>query len=124
MMTKILIVEDDEKIVCALTMRMKSLGYDVISAFDPIRGMSYVVKENPDLVILDLSMPAGGGLALAKRMRQNAKYVAIPIIVITASKQDEPRQKAKEFGIEYYLEKPFDHAELAEAVKNSLQFQN
>ena len=61
---KILVVDDDEDVVKALKIRLRSNGYDVFSASDPIQGVSMVRKENPDLIILDIRMPAGGGFSL------------------------------------------------------------
>lgn len=115
-MKKIMIVDDDEKIVFALSIRLKSQGYEVMTALDPAIGYSKILENKPDLVVLDINMPAGGGLAMAERIIQKETLKNIPIIVISASSKAEYKEKAKTLGVKFYLEKPFDAQELLNTV--------
>ena len=112
---KILIVEDDEKIALALALRLKSAGYETSTAFDALTGVSEAVKFRPDLVLLDISMPAGSGFEVAERMR-SAMPSFTPIIFLTASKQPGLQERAQELGAVGYFEKPYEAEALLTAV--------
>ena len=90
---KILIVEDDAKILLSLTVRLRSAGHEVATAQDGVSGTAAAVKEKPDLVLLDVSMPAGDGFKVAERMQQNAATVGTPVIFMTASRKPGIRQR-------------------------------
>ncbi len=120
-MKKVMIVEDDRFIVDALTARLKAEGYQVNYALDPVIGLSVIVREKPDVVIIDLNMPAGGGFLMAERVIRHPDLGRIPFIVITASKLPQSREKATSLGIKHYLEKPFKTEELLEALQECLR---
>lgn len=120
-MKKILIVEDDQKIALALSVRLKAHGYEVFAAFDALAGLSQSQKHLPDLVILDISMPAGNGFELAARMQSLVPTIGTPIIFITASHRPEFRSKAQELGAAAFIEKPFKDGELIAAVQQALK---
>jgi CheY-like chemotaxis protein len=105
---KVLIVEDDKKISLALGVRLRANGYEVLQAFDGLQGFVQATKQRPDVVVLDLSMPAGGGLSVAARMRDMIDLAAVPIIFMTASKRPDLIEEAKKYGAIGLLEKPFD----------------
>jgi DNA-binding response OmpR family regulator len=116
---KVLIVEDDEKIALALALRLKSAGYETSTASDAISGVSSVLNLRPDLVLLDISMPAGSGFTVAERMR-TASSKRTPIIFLTASKQPGFRERALELGAAGYFEKPYEAEALLTAVHQHL----
>lgn len=113
---KILIVEDDEKIARALSLRLKSAGYDTTTASDALSGVNTAVKLRPDLVLLDVSMPAGDGFSVAERLGALLP-VRPPIIFLTASKQNSFRRRAEELGAVAYFEKPYESDALLAAVQ-------
>ena len=119
-MKKILIVEDDRKIAMALVVRLKANGYEVIAAFDAMAGVEMAVKHLPDLVILDISMPAGSGFDVAERIRDLAPTAGTPIIFITASHRPEFVTRAAEMGAVAFIEKPFHDGELIADVRHAL----
>jgi DNA-binding response OmpR family regulator len=80
---KILIVDDERDIVKALMIRLKNSGYDVVSAFNGVEGVSMAYGEKPDLIILDIRMPAGSGLSVAEQLKRSTHTRAIPIIFLT-----------------------------------------
>jgi two-component system chemotaxis response regulator CheY len=119
-MSKILIIEDDKKISMALGVRLKSKGYDIHAAFDGSQGVSAAVNNAPDLIILDISMPAGGGLLVAERLRNLVNTAATPIIFITASKEPGLETKARALGASDFIEKPFKASVLLAAIERAI----
>jgi CheY-like chemotaxis protein len=116
---KILIVEDDRKIGLSLSLRLDSVGYEALLAQDALFGVTMAVKNQPDLVILDISMPAGDGFQVAERVRALVR-LEMPIIFLTASKQPSFRAKATELGAAGFFEKPFKSHELLAAIEAAL----
>lgn len=115
-MKKILIVEDDVDINKALRIRLKAAGYDVCSAEDGLQGLGTAVRERPDVMVLDISMPAGDGFSIVERIRDYTDLPKVPFIVLTASKRTDLREKAKELGAAGYFEKPYESGALIEAI--------
>jgi DNA-binding response OmpR family regulator len=118
-MKNILIIEDDRKIAMALTLRIKSAGYEATTAYDTLSGVNAAIKNPPDLVLLDICLPVGNGFTVAEEI-QTLVRTPIPIIFITASKQPGFRQKASELGAAGYFEKPYEAEELLAAIQNAL----
>ena len=119
-MKKILIIEDDQKIAFALSVRLKANGYATWIAGDGITGLKMAVAHRPDLVLLDVSLPAGNGFCVAEQLHQMPKTRQIPIIIATASKDPELRQKAIELGVRGLVRKPYDSEQLIEVVQHTL----
>jgi len=117
---KILLVEDDKKLALALSLRLQAKRYDVKIAYDAMGGVMAASKEKPDLVVLDISIPAGGGFTVAQRMKNLAATAGTPIIFLTASNDPAHRERARELGAAAFLEKPYDIEELLEAIKRAL----
>ncbi len=117
---KIMIVDDEPEIIKGLTMRLKANDYEVISAMDGMQATTLAVREQPDLLILDVGMPAGDGHVVAERLRANTVTMHMPIIMLTARTADEDRMQAMKNGVDLYLNKPFKPEELLEAVASCL----
>ena len=118
-MKKILIIEDDRKIAMALALRLKTNGYETSVAHDALTGLASAVKLKPDLVLLDISLPAGNGFGVAERIQAMVPAFT-PIIFLTASKRSENRRLAKELGAAAFFEKPYDAQELLGAIQQTL----
>jgi DNA-binding response OmpR family regulator len=118
-MKKILIVEDDQNIAKAQAIRLKHAGYEVSVAPDALTGVEIALKNQPDLVLLDISLPAGNGFTVAERIRTLIPR-ATPVIFITASKQPGLREKAKELGAAAFFHKPYEPDDLLGAVQLAL----
>lgn len=116
---KVLIVEDDEKIALALSLRLRSAGYDTCTAPDAVSGVHSALSLSPDLVLLDISLPAGSGFTVAEQVRRSAS-AKTPIIFLTASKQPGFRERALELGAAGYFEKPYEPEALMTAVHQHL----
>ncbi len=117
---RILVVDDEPDIVRSVCMRLTAAGYETLSAMDSLQATNLAIKERPDLVILDIGMPAGGGHVVVERLRENANTFATPVIYLTARTTAADYQKAREGGVEKYLTKPFDSGELLAAVEEVL----
>lgn len=118
---KILIVDDERDIVKALTIRLKASGYDVVTAFDGAQGVFMAHKEQPDLIILDIRMPAGDGFSVAERLKRSTHTFTIPIIFLTGSPERNAEERATKVGARFYIKKPYDPEELLDAVRRALQ---
>jgi CheY-like chemotaxis protein len=121
-MSTILVVEDDSKISLAMSMRLKSVGYNVVTAQDVPSALMVARKEEPDLALLDISIPGGDGFVVAERLRDKILVKHVPIVFITASKQDGLREKAKKLGAAAFLEKPFKASQLLQAIDDAMIF--
>ena len=116
---KILIVEDDRKIAMALTLRLRAGGQDVLLAYDAVTGLDSAIKNQPDLVLLDIGLPAGNGLVVAERIQILVPRLT-PIIFLTASRQPGLREEAIALGAAGFLEKPYNSENLLTTIENAL----
>jgi len=118
-MKTILIVEDDMMIAKALAIRVKSVGYKAIIAYDAVSAVSMARKNQPDLVLLDINLPAGDGFLVAERITTQVPTM-IPIVFLTASKQPGFRERAKSLGAVAYIEKPYESKKLLKTIADAL----
>src|SRR5258708_2314732 len=116
-MKKILIVEDDEKIALALTIRLKAHGYTTWVAGDAVMAIAAAVHNRPNLILLDIALPGGSGLTLAEQFREVPESRQTPIILTTASQDPDLHKKALALGTSGVLRKPFDAEELASMIQ-------
>jgi DNA-binding response OmpR family regulator len=119
-MKTILIVEDDQKIALALQVRLKANRYAVSIASDAIQGANLGRTTKPNLILLDISMPAGNGFELAETFQKMPETKGTPIIVITASKSPELLQRVMDIGAVGLFEKPFDTEKLLYSIEHEL----
>jgi DNA-binding response OmpR family regulator len=119
-MSKILVVEDDKAIALALSVRLKAHGHEVSVSYDAMGGLIQARQNKPDLVLLDIGMPAGGGFGLAEKMQNLPGVAGTPFIFLTASSKPEYRTRAMELGAAAYFSKPFDSKALLDAIENTL----
>ncbi len=119
MTTRILIVEDEPAMVAGLRDNFEYEGYEVISANDGVEGLGLAIKENPDLVVLDVMMPRMSGLDVCKQLK--ARRPALPIIMLTARGQEIDKVVGLELGADDYVTKPFSIRELMARVKAVLR---
>jgi DNA-binding response OmpR family regulator len=115
-MKKILIVEDDQKIAMALSIRLKANGYNPTVAPDAIAGASQARVFKPDLILLDISMPGGNGFQLAETLLRMPETNGTPFVFITASKKPELQEKVIASGAAGLFEKPFDTEKLLDFI--------
>jgi DNA-binding response OmpR family regulator len=108
MSKKILIVDDDKDWVMMLTTRLQHEGYQVEAAFDAIQAHKQALGLKPDLILLDIMMPAGGGFGALRNLRNSTKTFTVPVIIITARGDKETKETAEGSGISGYFIKPLE----------------
>jgi two-component system cell cycle response regulator len=119
-MKTVLLVDDDNTFLLTIGVRLKSMGYTVCTAKDAVNAISAVRKNNPDVVVLDVSLPAGDGFLVADRLRNLIISATTPIIFVTASEKTELRERAMKLGAVEFLQKPFNATTLADAIETAL----
>ncbi|TRZ94607.1 response regulator [bacterium] len=117
---KILIIDDQQELISGLATFLKAQGYVILSANDGLYGISQAHKENVDLIILDLSLPAGGGFYVLDNLKKSVTTNNIPVIILTASQEKALEEKAYQMGALAYMRKPFEPKELIAKVKELL----
>ncbi len=115
---KILIIEDEANIAQVIRLYLEQAGYTVVSAADGVAGLELHAREHPDLVILDLMLPALDGMEVCRRIRA---WAETPILMLTARQGEEDRIAGLESGADDYLVKPFSPRELVSRVKAILR---
>ncbi len=116
----VLVVDDDPDMTRLIAGALSSTGAVPIAAYDALQGMVVAQRESPSLVIVDLHMPAGGGLKLLEKLRNSGKTAAIPVLVITADTSADLPRRAEELGARGFLRKPVDLLRLVEVVSRLL----
>ena len=119
-MKTVLLVDDDKTILLGTGVRLKRMGYIVYTAKDAVSAVSAVRRNEPDVVVLDISLPAGDGFVVAERLQNLTGSAATPIIFMTASDNPTLRERAKALGAVGFLKKPFDATSLADAIEMAL----
>ncbi|HEY78083.1 MAG TPA: response regulator transcription factor [Dehalococcoidia bacterium] len=118
---RILVVDDEERIVNFLRSKLKASGFEVLTARNGREGMEQAQAQEPDLIVLDLIMPGMDGLEMLKELRS---YSAVPVVILTAKDADTDRIKGLQLGADDYLPKPFNPDELVariEAIRRRLE---
>jgi CheY-like chemotaxis protein len=119
-MPKILLVEDNEMNRDMLTRRLQRRGYEVVTAHDGEQGHSLAFSENPDIILMDISLPVMDGWEITRLLKANEATRHIPIIALTAHALVTDRAKAFEVGFDDYDTKPVEFARLSEKIDNLL----
>jgi DNA-binding response OmpR family regulator len=117
---KILIVDDDPDLRKGLNLRLRANQYDTAYASDGFSAIAMAQKEKPDLIILDIGLPAGDGFVVLNRLQQSASLSVIPVVVLTARDPEANRDRTLKAGAIAFLQKPADNNELLEVVRSAL----
>jgi DNA-binding response OmpR family regulator len=115
---KILVVDDDLDILSVVTISLKDQGYEVEGTLHGDEAITKVQKFKPDLIIMDIFLAGTNGKDICKKIKQTKKISAIPIILISASKQ--LRETVRECGANGFINKPFENADLLYGIDNFL----
>lgn len=116
---KILIIDDEEGYVALEKCRLEASGYEVISATSGNSGIQMAIEKKPDIIILDVMMPAVNGYQVCYHLKSVEK-LNIPIIMVTAMGYKKDIDQAKEVGADDYIVKPYESKELVEKVARLL----
>jgi len=113
---KILLVEDNELNRDMLSRRLIRKEFTVICAEDGQKGIDLAQSENPDIILMDLSLPVVDGWAAAEKLKANADTENIPIIALTAHAMKGDRERALQSGCNDYDTKPIDFERLLDKI--------
>ena len=117
---RILIAEDFEENRVALKLILKHAGFDVIEAEDGQQAIEAVRREEPDLVLMDITLPVIDGLQATREIRSDEKFERLPIIVVSAHDNEDVRRQAAEAGGSEYISKPIEIEELKKLIEGCL----
>lgn len=121
MSKKVLVVDDEVSIVNLISVKLEKEGYQVVKAFDGEQALDEASNHLPDIILLDVMMPKLNGREVCRRLKSNPQLKDTPVIMLTAVGEYEEQLKAMEAGADEYITKPFNPAQLAEAVRFFLE---
>jgi len=119
-MSKILVVEDNEMNRDMLTRRLERKGFEVVIAIDGKAGIDMAASSNPDIILMDLSLPVIDGWEATRQIKANPATQSIPVIALTAHAMAGDEQKALKAGCDNYDTKPIDLKRLLGKIDNLL----
>jgi DNA-binding response OmpR family regulator len=117
---KILIIEDDEVLGKILNDDLSKAGFMVIKTVDATQGQQTVSVSKPDLILLDLMLPAGNGVELLRNLRVSTLTQGIPIIVMTSFRDEEVKKEIEAVGVQGFLYKPFESDQMIKEINRIL----
>ncbi len=123
-MSKVLIVDDDAKIVEMLEIGLNAMGYDTVAAYDGGSVFQIVIDEAPDIILLDLNLPKKDGIAVCQEIREKMKDNYIPIIMVTARDDQQSKIDGLDVGADDYITKPVDIKEVMARIRSMLRLKS
>jgi len=118
--TKILIVDDDTDIRRGLNVHLQANGYEVLFAADAMSALSVAMKEHPDLIILDIGLPAGDGFIVMERLQKHPALACVPVIVLSARDAANNKQRTLDAGAFEFSQKPADTGKLLKSIRAAM----
>ncbi len=118
---RILVVDDEPDIVRSLSLRLRAEGFEVVTATDGLSATKIAIAEQPELILLDIGMPAGNGHVVVERLRNIAATSHIPVIYLTARTSEADYHQARAGGVTKYITKPFDAEVLLAAIEDQME---
>ena len=117
----ILVVDDEQNIRDVLVFNLQNEGYDTLEAEDGLQAVDIALKENPDLILLDVMLPKLDGKSVCKKLRYSLNMSNIPILMISAKDTETDKIVGLEIGADDYITKPFQIREVIARVKANLR---
>jgi two-component system alkaline phosphatase synthesis response regulator PhoP len=117
---RVLIAEDEPNIVISLEFLMREAGYDVTVASNGADAIDLAEKLRPDLVVLDVMLPAVNGFEVCRRIRESRTTRDVRVLMLTARGRESEMERGLAAGANVYMTKPFSTKELADAVASLL----
>lgn len=121
MSSTILVVEDEPAIQELIAVNLSFAGHKVLRAFDADQAQTLIRAELPDLILLDWMLPGTSGLAMARKLRNDERTRAVPVIMLTAKGSEQDKVDGLEAGADDYITKPFSPKELMARIKAVLR---
>jgi DNA-binding response OmpR family regulator len=119
-MATILVVEDELDVQKVVAKRLSSRGFIVHCASDGVQAVALAHKVNPDLVVLDLQLPAGDGLSVLRKLRLSDSTKKTHIVILTGMTNELYKQSVLTEGVDAYLQKPYDSQVLLDTIDKIL----
>lgn len=116
----ILIVDDDFEMRLALQIRLKANNFEIVCAVDGVSAISETKRVMPDLILLDLGLPAGDGFTVLERLKGNSALSSIPVLVVSGRDKLLNGGRAEALGATLFLQKPVRNSELLQAIQRTL----
>jgi len=120
MTKRILAVDDEPHILKLVSFSLKSGGYEVLEASDGLSAIEVARAEKPDLVLMDVMMPACDGYEACRRLKADPETAEIPVMMLTAKTQESERKTGEAAGAVDYIKKPFTPKDLVSQVREFL----
>lgn len=117
---RILIVDDDADIIESVKLALEANDFEVIIARDGNQGLALMIRESPDLLILDMMMPKRSGILVLEKLNRSGDAMP-PIIMMTGNEGTRHQEYAESLGVSVYLHKPFPMDRMIENVKQLLK---
>lgn len=117
---KILIVDDDQDLVKLLARKLTQANFEALVAFDASQAIRLAHKESPNLILLDMRLPAGGGLGTMQNLKSSMKTSMIPVIIITGQDTVPTQREVQNYDVEHIMTKPLDMEALIQKIKELL----
>lgn len=118
---RVLIVDDHADLRKLIALTLGSTDYELVEAIDGPSALDEVLRQPPDLILLDLMLPGGiDGIEICRRVRGDSRCARTRVVLLTAADQAPQRERAKEVGVDSYLPKPFSPLELRQLVATVL----
>ncbi len=119
---RVLIADDDDRLLQAMTIRLEADGFQVRTARDAYQALQSAVTDVPDVLVLDINMPAGTGLSVQERIRALPREKHVPVVFVTGYSSPELDRKAHEIGAFAMIHKPFDFNDFVDTVNAAAQY--
>jgi two-component system KDP operon response regulator KdpE len=116
--TKVLLVDDEQRFARALGVSLRARGYDVDIAETGEAGLASAARAHPDVVVLDLGLPGMSGLDVLRELRS---WTAVPVVVLSARHEEATKVEALDIGADDYVTKPFGMDELLARLRAALR---
>jgi CheY-like chemotaxis protein len=113
----VLVVDDDEIIRQLIEVNLTLEGFEVVTAVDGLDCLAKAPEVRPDVITLDVMMPRLDGWVTASQLRANPDTAGIKVVLITARAQEDDQHRGEQIGVDAYLTKPFDPAEMIRVVR-------
>ncbi len=117
---KILVVEDEESLLKLESILLTSKGYEVTGVSNGLAALESLAQSKPDLVLLDIMLPAMDGFEVCQRIKSDPATRDIPVVMLTAKKSREDMARGQQVGADWYITKPFKSANVIETIQRFL----
>jgi DNA-binding response OmpR family regulator len=117
---KVLIADDDRILVRTVATYLKQRGFETIPVYDGMQTMMFTQRTKPDVILLDISMPAGNGFQILQKLKASSNTCQIPVVVVSGSVDAQAEGKALEDGADAFVRKPAEMNDLYQVICHAL----